>query len=303
VGEIPAGSGYTVTAAKTGYYEASTADIQVNADSVTKVDLTLELITGSIGGTVCDKDGNGISEVNIRITQGDTEHGTAVTDTDGNYTVDEIPPGTGYAAVAKNSSYYDSTVTGIEVFGNTTTDTDFVLTARTGALGGRVSCYNRPLSGVTVTVSLGEKLLGSAVTNRFGNYSISNIIIGSGYTVNAVKTGYTCTPVTDIQIKEELYARVNLSMKPVKSSANDITRFRVIGQTGSAVIDTTNHSVVFTVPKWVNITRLVPFIEVSPRATIYPASGRRMNFTNPVSYTVTAEDGTKQVWTVTCIRK
>ena len=41
-----------------------------------------------------------------------------------------------------------------------------------------------------------------------------------------------------------------------------------------------------------------PTIIVSDKATISPASGVKEDFVNPVTYTVTAEDGTKQLYTV-----
>lgn len=52
-------------------------------------------------------------------------------------------------------------------------------------------------------------------------------------------------------------------------------------------------------PVSTNVTSLSPTIEVSEGATIKPASGVAQNFTNPVKYTVTAEDGTKAEYTVT----
>jgi hypothetical protein len=47
----------------------------------------------------------------------------------------------------------------------------------------------------------------------------------------------------------------------------------------------------------VDITQLIPTIEISPRATVSPASGVQQNFAGPVVYTVTAEDGTTKTFT------
>jgi hypothetical protein len=47
----------------------------------------------------------------------------------------------------------------------------------------------------------------------------------------------------------------------------------------------------------VDITQLIPTIEISPRATISPASDQVTDFTGPVIYTVTAEDGTSKIFT------
>jgi hypothetical protein len=50
-----------------------------------------------------------------------------------------------------------------------------------------------------------------------------------------------------------------------------------------------------------NVNRLVPTITVSDGATIGPKSRTAKNFTTPVIYTVTAQDGTSETWMVTCI--
>lgn len=50
-----------------------------------------------------------------------------------------------------------------------------------------------------------------------------------------------------------------------------------------------------------NVTALTPTIEVSANAAISPALGEVQNLIDPVTYTVTAQDGTPQGWTVTCI--
>jgi len=54
------------------------------------------------------------------------------------------------------------------------------------------------------------------------------------------------------------------------------------------------------VPFGTDVTGLVPDITVSSGATVEPAEGTARDFTEPVDYTVTAEDGeTTSVWTVT----
>ena len=47
-----------------------------------------------------------------------------------------------------------------------------------------------------------------------------------------------------------------------------------------------------------NLKTLKPVILVSEGASISPASGVAQDFTNPVDYTVTAQDGSRKVWTV-----
>ena len=67
------------------------------------------------------------------------------------------------------------------------------------------------------------------------------------------------------------------------------------------VIDEFSKTVTVQMPQGTDVTELVPTIEVSEGATVSPASGEAQDFTNPVSYTVTAQNGTTAVYTVTVI--
>ncbi len=65
------------------------------------------------------------------------------------------------------------------------------------------------------------------------------------------------------------------------------------------VIDNNGHNVNLTVPLGTDVTNLVPTITIAPGATIYPYSGIAQDFTNPVIYTVTAQNGSIEDYTVT----
>lgn len=64
-------------------------------------------------------------------------------------------------------------------------------------------------------------------------------------------------------------------------------------------VNETAQTVSLTVPFGTDRTELVPTLTVSPNATVSPASGVAQNFTNPVTYTVTAQDGSQQTYSVT----
>ena len=71
-------------------------------------------------------------------------------------------------------------------------------------------------------------------------------------------------------------------------------------QTEEATIDATAHTAAIEVAYGSDLTNLSPEIGLSTGATISPTSGSSQDFTIPVTYTVTAEDGTTtQDWTVT----
>ncbi len=89
-----------------------------------------------------------------------------------------------------------------------------------------------------------------------------------------------------------------------KSSEKELISFifkasdnNVFNQDINGTIDQNNKTVSIVVPNGVNITALEPTIVVSPDATIAPEGSQ--DFTNPVFYEITAEDGTKETYTAT----
>jgi hypothetical protein len=91
------------------------------------------------------------------------------------------------------------------------------------------------------------------------------------------------------------------TLKPVLSSEKDMLSFKFDGLTPpvSGVISAANKTITIEVPKATNLTNLIPTITVSPEATISPKSGVAADFTNPVSYIVTAQDGSTQTYIAT----
>ena len=86
---------------------------------------------------------------------------------------------------------------------------------------------------------------------------------------------------------------------PGPSSEKAIISFSFVSPAADGQIDEASHTVVVTVPPGTVLLALVPTIEVSVGATVAPASGVAQDFSLPVVYTVTAEDGTTQAYEVT----
>lgn len=102
-----------------------------------------------------------------------------------------------------------------------------------------------------------------------------------------------------IYVPIEATSATNFTVDQAQHTGTDIVSFSLNEQTGSAVIDAINHSVGIEVVDGTDVTSLMPAISVSTGATISPASGAAQDFTNPVNYKVTAEDGTTtQDWIV-----
>jgi hypothetical protein len=90
-----------------------------------------------------------------------------------------------------------------------------------------------------------------------------------------------------------------VSVRFAPNNAADIIGFTLDGQKSGATIDNDLQLVTTEVPYGTDVTSLAPAIEVSPGATIDPASGTAFDFSDPVVYKVTAQDGiTTREWTI-----
>ena len=97
---------------------------------------------------------------------------------------------------------------------------------------------------------------------------------------------------------------LNMDLAPL-SSETDFLTFNLEAQTGDAVIDTDNHTIDVEISLTADITSIIPTFTISEYATITigddeQISGTTENdYTNAVVYTITAQDGTVQDWTIT----
>lgn len=77
----------------------------------------------------------------------------------------------------------------------------------------------------------------------------------------------------------------------VKHDEAKITSF-MLNDNYMGIIDEENHSIQVRVPMNVDITSLIPTIETTSGATVSPASGQAVDFTNPVEFTVIYQSAT-----------
>ncbi len=165
------------------------------------------------------------------------------------------------------------------------TSADFVLTDSTTAIGqlmaARKADYSLP--DITfLTLAEGSDLIDAGTASIPDIGILSTVGIDYAYNDGTPDLGYA------------EYGEY------VASDETDILTFTLAAQTGTATINATNHTVTIEVAYGTSLTSLSPTITLSYGATIDPTSGTARNFTSPVTYTVTAEDGTTtQEWTVT----
>ena len=95
-----------------------------------------------------------------------------------------------------------------------------------------------------------------------------------------------------------IWAAAPLSFTTV-STVKDFLTFGANVPGSSATIDTADGTVTWTVPYGTNLASLAPAYTVSAQAAGSPASGTSRNFSTPQTYTLSAQDGSTKVHTVT----
>jgi hypothetical protein len=167
--------------------------------------------------------------------------------------------------------------------------TGFAFVEQTGP-----AVINDPGSEIFIEVAFGTdlSLLVPTITLSYG----ATVTPGSGTANNFIgPASYTVTAEDGITTRDWT---ITVSSEP-PNTETDITGFVLDEQDSVAVIDPASHTVDVNVPYGTNLTALVPVISISNGATVDPASGAGVDFSGPVTYTVTAQDGiTNQAWTV-----
>ncbi|MBN2614229.1 MAG: lamin tail domain-containing protein [Bacteroidales bacterium] len=163
-------------------------------------------------------------------------------------------------------------------------------------------------NNVTVSSSIDATALTADVTVLSGTdvtQLYADLQVSDGATVSPALTStfdFSSAKVFTVTSENTLVSKdwtVTVTVAAAQSSEKAITRFSISSSMDSATIDATNHTVALEMPYGTDLTSLTPTIEVSAGATISPTSGTAQDFTNPVTYTVTAQDASTQDWTVT----
>jgi len=142
---------------------------------------------------------------------------------------------------------------------------------------------------ISVTVPYGTIVTALTPDINFTGASVSP----SGAQNFTTPVTYT---VTDIDGSTKDY---EVTVNVLLNSDKAITAFNFTDPEVTGIIDEEAHTVSLTVPYQTNVTALVPTITVSEEATISPASLVAVDFTNPVTYTVTAQNDSTQDYIVT----
>jgi len=141
--------------------------------------------TGAASGRVTRAvDGAGISGASVASGSAST-----ITDTNGNFTLLNLPPGS--VQLTASAAGFVSQSNTVSISGGQTTSVSFAL-AGAGSITGRITNASNgaALSGVTVTYNY-----ASTTSDTNGNYTLNSVPPGT-YTVNAQKTGWISASAT-----------------------------------------------------------------------------------------------------------
>jgi hypothetical protein len=193
-----------------------------------------------------------------------------------------------YTVTAADGSTVAYTVTVTAATSSAKAITAFTITSPVSVTG----LINEGAKTIAVTVPYGTAVTSLTPAITHTGVSLSppsgtpqNFTAPVSYTVTAADSSTATYTVT-------------VSVAP-PSSAKAITTFSITSPvSATGVINEGAKTITLTVPYGTAVTSLTPAL-THTGVSISPASGAAENFTNPVSYTVTAEDGSTETYTVT----
>ncbi len=176
---------------------------------------------------------------------------------------------------------------------NLTDITSFSLPQQTGPATINYANYT-----VTCEVAYGTSLSALMPTILVSNGATINP--ASMQTINFSNGPVIYTVTAQDQVSTQQWS---VSVAVALNSATDIITFIIPNQVGTTSINSIDHTILATIANGSNLSSVTPTITLSAGASVDPASGIAVDFTNsPVSYTVTAENGTsQQVWAVSVL--
>jgi type II secretory pathway pseudopilin PulG len=224
---VPAGTGYTVTAVKGGQ-TGTQSGITVTGGSTTNVNIAMPV--GTVAVNVKWGGANVANCTNCVTLSGGNLSApvTGSTDASGNVTFINVPAGTGYTVVA-TASGQSGTVSGQTVTNGSTTNVNVTL-----PVGSFLVTVNQPSGtaapNATVTLTLGPMNVNvSGTTNASGQVTFSNVPTGTGYTIAATRYGQNASVVnqtittgstTNVTINLAAYLKGSIAITVKKSGGS-----------------------------------------------------------------------------------
>ena len=226
--ELPAGT-YVVRATKNGYVAApAQQQVTIGATESKEVNFTLSANVGRIAGLVRSNGGDPLAGVTVTAVSDGSSPVTAVTDSGGTYQMDDMPAGRTYTVIAELDGYSaDPPQRQVTVQKDQTTNADFILTANTGTIQGRVVTQNGAALDKAL-VSVKNETTGqskSTWTGADGRFAFQSLAAGQ-YRVSVSKGGYASTGDSVVTLAEGATVDLVLKMESQTGTIRGFVRYR-----------------------------------------------------------------------------
>ncbi|BCB03802.1 carboxypeptidase regulatory-like domain-containing protein [Bacillus sp. KH172YL63] len=213
--------GTYIVRASAADYGTNSVSASVTSGVTTTSDVPLQPVPGTISGNLTDDvSGQPISGAVVQIINSSGQVvTTGTTDALGNYTIENLVPGS--YSVVFSANGYSNTVLGAIVTQNQTTTLDAGLDPIAGLVTGTVTDNAMiPIEGALVTIVQNNIPIATDITDQNGNYEVPNLAPGS-YTVVVSADNFTTETVgTIITSGETTVTNVVLAPDPGTLSGN-----------------------------------------------------------------------------------
>jgi len=202
---------YSVRASAAGF-ETQIIGAKAQNNQTTVVNFQLLSNPGTISGQVVD---SGtlvpISGATISVFQNNFLIATETSDTNGNYTINGLDPGS-YAVSALASGYQTALQGAIIQGGGQTTVLNFSLSPSPGSVSGNVIATNTglPIAGAIIEITFDDQVIKSTQTDASGNYTFSNLFPAT-YDVIAHAEGFQSQEIA-VVVQSNQTSTVNFSL-------------------------------------------------------------------------------------------
>ncbi|MEF3310731.1 DUF5018 domain-containing protein [Paenibacillus sp. GYB004] len=154
---------------------------------------------------------------------------------------------------------------------------------------------------VTGTVNEASRTISVTVPYGTNVTSLTPTIAHTGASISptsGVPQNFTSPVTYTVSAADGSTKSYTVTVNVAASSTKEITGFSFAAPAVTGTVYEASHTIAVTVPFGTDVTSLTPTI-THTGASISPNSGVSQNFTSPVSYTVSAADGTTQDYVVT----